>query len=207
MPRVPGITQVRRAAGRRRHTVTGAAQIVDLSAGQSRRFRRMELLRIASVVGRGSMADFAADAQLVGNNRVVSADADGSGRVTGETAHDRGGRVVDAIADTGGVLMPRRQGHAVQTAIPAFAQFQVIIRIGPADKRDRLRSRPERPFAGLRRLRLLQRMSMSTLRLRCVLLGMTPAARRRARVIGSGRDGKSQQSGDESNQKMNFPEN
>ena len=108
--------------------------------------------------------------------------------------------------------------HAVQLAIPAFTEFQIVVAVCPADKGDGLQARSESPLSGLwssrysreragQMIRATERMRVSARSLTRVLRGMTRLAGCRARVIGCGSRAQQKRKQQAQRQKISFPEN
>ena len=100
----------------------------------------MEMLRVPRMVRRRTMTDFTAHSEFQRDNGFHGGgvNADRTRGVTGKATQNRRGRIEDPVTDSGGVAMAGRQRHPVQPAVPALAQFQIIVSIRPADERDRL---------------------------------------------------------------------
>ena len=132
------------------------------------------------------MAVFTPDAEFGGDNRSILRQADGTSRVAGETAEDRGLRIENPVAHSSRPNVARCAPISIELRVPALIELQVIPSIHAAHERYGLLPGTECPFARLRGFRAGECFGVRSSRLRGVLRRMTRIARRRPGVVCCG---------------------
>ena len=177
MPRVPGISQARLVRILTRHTMTLAAQCIDLVGRHPARIHRAMPSRLPHMRRRRSVTRFAAHSQLVRNHAVLRRNLQRTRRMARKAAQHRSRRVEDSVLHSVRARMPGCPRVPSQFAIPASAFLQVVFRIEPPHESDRLPSRSECPVSGLRRLRGYKRTRVRRFQMRPKLSRVTALTR------------------------------
>src|SRR5262245_61347004 len=114
------------------------AERVEFIGRKTPRIPEAEHRRVPRVRGCGTVTYFTTHTQFIWSDRAIGRYPKRSGRVAGKTSLDAGRRVGNPVANTCRSEMAGCPGVTGDRTIPALTFFQVVFRIQPPDKRDRL---------------------------------------------------------------------